>query len=131
MRAIHGSVLALCIGFAFALPASAQEANDPVATATAVLDRLDAGEYEAATQNFNAQMKAALGVRQLQGVQQQIEAAGALASRGEPRVSQQDGFTVVVVRIQRELAAIDATVAIDGDGKVAGLHFLPAPAGTQ
>jgi len=131
MAAVRGVVLALCIGFAFALPASAQEANDPVATATAVLDRLDAGEYEAATQDFSAQMKAALGVGQLKGVQQQIEAAGAVTSRGEPRISQQDGFTVVVVRIQRRHAAIDATVAIDGDGKVAGLHFLPASAGAQ
>lgn len=131
MRAIHGFVLALCLVLTPALPASAQEANDPVATAIAVLDRLDAGEYEAATRDFNAQMKAALGVEQLKGVQQQIEAAGAVASRSEPRVSQQDGFTVVVVRIQRQLAAIDATVAIDGDGKVAGLHFLPASAGAQ
>ena len=42
------------------------------------------------------------------------------------QVSQRDGFTLVVVRIQRALAAIDATVAIDGEGKVAGLHFAPA-----
>src|SRR3546814_12182218 len=35
-------------------------------------------------------------------------------------------MTVVVVRIHREHADIDATIAVDGDGKVAGLHYAPA-----
>src|SRR3546814_1669858 len=35
-------------------------------------------------------------------------------------------MTVVVIRIHREHADIDATIAVDGDGKVAGLHYAPA-----
>src|SRR5690606_3360653 len=48
--------------------------------------------------------------------------------RDEPQVSQQSGMTVVVVRVHRELASVDATIAIDGDGKVAGLRYAPAAA---
>lgn len=127
MKTLCRLVLALCVGFAVAQPASAQEANDPVATATAVLDRMDAGEYEAATLDFNAQMKAALGAGRLRDVQRQLEAAGPVVSRGEPQVARQDGLDVVAFRVQREHAAFNAVVAVDGDGKVAGLHFTPAP----
>src|SRR3546814_8847482 len=35
-------------------------------------------------------------------------------------------MTVVVIRIHRQHADIDATIAVDGDGKVAGLHYAPA-----
>lgn len=126
MTLAHRVALACCIALASILPAAAQDATGPVATATGLLDRLDAGEYETATVDFNAQMKAALGPEQLQGVQRQLEAMGAVQSRGEPQVSEHDGYTVVVVRIQRAGGAVDATVAIDGEGKVAGLHFAPA-----
>lgn len=131
MKLIHRIAIAACIAFAAAAPAIAQQNDDAVATATAVLDKLEAGDYEGATTAFDANMKSKLDAVQLAGVQMQIEAAGAVQSRGEPQVSQRDGFTVVVHRIQREHAAIDATVAIDAEGKVAGLHFAPAAAGAQ
>lgn len=129
MKQLHRIALAAALACFAAFPAVAQQDGTAVATATAVLDRLDAGEFEAAGADFNAQMKDALGPDKLAAVQQQLDSAGAVQSRGEPQVSQRDGITVVVVRIQRALAAIDATVAIDVDGKVAGLHFAPAPAG--
>ncbi len=110
-------------------PALAQEgAKDPVVTATALLDHLDAGEFEAATANFNAQMRTALDAGKLQAVQSQINAAGPVKSRDEAKLSSQGGFTVVVIRIHREHASLDATIAIDADGKVGGLHFAPAAA---
>ena len=126
MERLHRIALAAFLACCAVAPALAQQDDAAVATAIAVLDRLDAGEFEAATTDFNAQMKAALGVDKLAAVRQQLDAAGAVQSRGEPSVSQRDGFTVVGVRIQRALAAIDATIAIDADGKVAGLHFTPA-----
>lgn len=126
MTLAHRIALACCMALASTFPAAAQDASDPVATATGLLDHLDAGEYEAATADFNTQMKTALGPEQLQGVQRQLEAMGAVQSRGEPQVAEHGGHTVVVVRIQRATGAIDATVAIDGEGKVAGLHFAPA-----
>src|SRR3546814_11069809 len=87
---------------------------------------MQAGEYEAATADFTAQMKGGLGVDKLAAVQAQLAAAGAETGRGEPVVSEQSGMTVVVIRIHREHADIDATIAVDGDGKVAGLHYAPA-----
>lgn len=131
MRHLQRIGLVLCLALASATPALAQQDDAAIATAIAMLDQLEAGDFESATIAFDARMKAALGPDKLAGVQQQIEAAGPLVSRDAPRVSQRDGHTVIVFRIQRQHAALDATVAIDGDGKVAGLHFLPASGGPQ
>ncbi|WP_187471032.1 DUF3887 domain-containing protein [Luteimonas viscosa] len=131
MRRLLRIGLVLCLAVLGSAPVFAQQDDAATATATAVLDRLDAGDFEGATSGFNAQMKAALGPDRLQGVQQKMEAAGPVLSREAPRISQRDGYTVVVVRIRRELAALDATVAIDHEGKIAGLHFVPASGGPQ
>lgn len=126
-------MLALLAGLVPAIAAEPQPdpaldpALDPIATAYRLLDRLESGEYEAATADFSVQMKAALGPDKLQAVQQQIAAAGAVESRDAATVTQQSGMNVVVIRIHRADASVDATVAIDGEGKVAGLHFAPAP----
>lgn len=74
----------------------AQGAPDAEATSARVHDQLDAGDFAAVT------------------------------SRDAPRVTQQAGMTVVVTRIHRTQASLDATVAIDAAGRVAGLHFAPA-----
>src|SRR3546814_3084808 len=71
-------------------------------------------------------MKGGMGVDKLAAVQAQLAAAGAETGRGEPVVSEQSGMTVLVIRIHREHADIDATIAVDGDGQVAGLHYAPA-----
>src|SRR6185312_4698726 len=106
---------------------AANAAQDPVAMATRLLDHMEAGEYEAATADFSPEMKAALGVDKLAAVQSQMAAAGAEESREAAQVSQQSGMTVIVIRSHRKAASIDATIAIDGNGKVAGLHYAPAP----
>lgn len=123
--------LVVCLAVVGATPALAQQDDPAIATATALLDQLDVGDFEGATAGFNAQMKTALGPEELEGVQRQIEAAGDVISRDAPRVSQQGGYTVVVVRVRRQHAAFDATVAIDVAGSVAGLHFAPASDGPQ
>jgi len=129
MRILQSMLLAALCCLPAALPAMAADGDaDAVATATRLLDHMEAGEYEAASADFSPQMKAALGVDKLEGVQQQLAAAGAQTGRDQPQVSQQSGMTVVVVRIHRALASVDATIAIDGDGKVAGLHYAPAAA---
>lgn len=127
---IPSFVLALALGMATMLPVAAQD-HTPVTTAAAVLDHMDAGDFEAAVADFNDNLKAQIGSVQLAGVQLQLESAGAVKSRGEPQVSERDGFTVVVYRIEREQMALLATVAIDAAGKVAGLHFGPAGAAQQ
>ena len=130
MRILYPLLLAaLCCLPAASAAAAEDEGNaGPVATAARLLDHMEAGEYDAATTDFSPQMKAALGVDKLEAVQQQIAATGAQTGRDEPAVSQRSGMTIVVVRIHREQADVDATIAIDADGKVAGLHYAPVAA---
>lgn len=126
MRYLPSMLLALLLCLS-GLPAfAAVDDAVAVATATRLLDHMEAGEYETATADFSPQMKAALGVDKLAAVQQQLAAAGAETSRDAPKVSAQSGMTVVVVRIHREQASVDATIAIDDGGDVAGLHYAPA-----
>lgn len=124
MKALRALLLATCLGLSATAFAQSHEAA--IATATALLDRMEAGEFEAATGDFNAQMTSALDAGKLRDVQAQLDAAGPVASRGAPEVTQQAGLTVVLVRIVRQGATIDASIAIDGAGKVAGLYFVPA-----
>ena len=127
MRYLQSLLLMLLLGLPTAMPAvAAPSQDDAVAVATRLLDHMEAGEYEAASADFSPQMKAALGADKLAAVQQQLAAAGAQTGRDAPMVSEQSGMTVVVVRIHREQASVDATIAVDGDGKVAGLHYAPA-----
>ncbi len=127
MRYLQSLLLMLLLGLPAAMPAVAAPSQaDAVAVATRLLDHMEAGEYEAASADFSPQMKAALGADKLAAVQQQLATAGAQTGRDAPTVSEQSGMTVVVVRIHREQASIDATIAVDGDGKVAGLHYAPA-----
>ena len=121
-------VLMLAVMASITPAIAADPKPDPIVIATRLLDRLDADAYEAATADFTAQMKAALGADKLQAVQQQLAAAaGAVKSRDPAKVSQQSGMTVVVVRIHHAMASIDATISVDAEGKIAGLHFAPAP----
>lgn len=131
--AMRSIITAMAIGLATLLPATAQaqETREPVAIAAAVLDHMEAGDFDTATVDFNDTLKAQIGSVQLASVQLQLESAGAVKSRGDAQVSERDGFIVVVYRIDREQAALNATIAIDGSGKVAGLHFAPADAGAQ
>src|SRR3546814_18587386 len=90
----------LVLGLPGAMPAMAAEGDaDAVAIATRLLDHMQAGEYEAATADFTAQMKGGLGVETLAAVQAQLAAAGAETGRGEPEVSLQSALTVAVTRI--------------------------------
>src|SRR3546814_8829765 len=103
MRYLQSFLLMLLHCLPAAMPAMAAEGDaDAVATATRLLDHMQAGEYEAATADFTAQMKDALGVDKLAAVQAQLAAAGAETGRDEPVVSEQSGMTVVVVRIHRD-----------------------------
>ena len=129
MRHLQTMLLMLLLCLPAAMPAmAAVDDADAVAIATRLLDHMEAREYEDATADFSPQMKAALDVGKLAAVQEQLAAAGAEKSRDAPKVSEQSGMTMVVIRIHREQASIDATIAVDGEGKVAGLHYAPAAA---
>src|SRR3546814_6042073 len=63
MRYLQSFLLMLLLCLPAAMPAMAAEGDaDAVAIATRLPDHLQAGEYEAATADFTAQMKGGLGV---------------------------------------------------------------------
>src|SRR3546814_16745807 len=88
MRYLQSFLLMLLLCLPAAMPAMAAEGDaDAVATATRLLDNMQAGEYEADTADFTAQMKNALGVEKHAAVHAHHAAAGAEHGRDEPVVS--------------------------------------------
>jgi uncharacterized protein len=106
-------------------PASAEA----LATANRFLDRFYAGEFEAAREDFDDTMQDALSAEQLATVATQLQGAGPLQSRGTPRTSHMDGYQVLVFPLQHQAAAVDGTVSIDADGRIAGVFFTPSRGG--
>src|SRR5690606_35155095 len=78
---------------------------DPVGIATTLLDRLDAGEYEAVEAGFTAQMAEAVPAAQLRAIWESLpRQAGAATGRGTPRVVEQEDMRIVLVPLHREKA---------------------------
>ncbi len=108
----------------FALPLTAQ---DYPSLGKTVVSELAAGQYAKVEAQFDAQMQAALPVEKLTAVWQSlVQQAGAFRSIASTRVSQQQGFNVVVVTCTFAKATIDVQIAFDSQQKVAGLYFRPA-----
>ncbi len=99
---------------------------EAVSIATKVLADMESAQFDSVTLSFSDEMKAALTAEALAGVQSQLSGAGGVVKQDTPRVSKQAGMWVVVVRIHREQAVFDVTLAIDAKGSVAGLYFAPA-----
>jgi len=120
--------VALAMTLLFPVVANAQETGDAMATATALLDAMDAGDYAAAEAMFTADMAAAVPAERLQGVWESLPAqAGDAQGRGEMQASEANGATLVVVPLHYGKAELVAKVAVTADGKVAGFLVQPAP----
>lgn len=103
-------------------PASAEA----LAAANRFLDRFYAGEFEAAREDFDATMRDALSAEQLATVATQLQGAGPLESRGAPKTSHVDGYQVLVFPLRHRAAAVDGTVSIGAEGRIAGVFFTPS-----
>lgn len=109
-------------------PAGATDADDAVATATALLDHLDAGEYAAAEALFAPPMAQAVPADKLQAVWESLpRQAGAAQGRGVATVGDQGGVQLVFVPLHYANAELVAKVAVQPDGKIAGFLIQPAP----
>lgn len=94
----------------------------------AFIDSLDKGDFQAATGNFDEQMKAALGADKLGALWQSIGAKyGKLASRGTPQNMMVQGLAVVTLPLRFEKGDLGARLACGEDGKFAGFHLVPVP----
>lgn len=121
----------LSMRFAFVLLAafafSSAWAQAPSERAVQVLDQLDAGQYEEVAATFDADMAAQIDAATLGQVWASIPAQfGALQSRGEPVELEQDEHRVVIIPLQHEQAALNATIAFNPDDQISALLVQPA-----
>jgi fermentation-respiration switch protein FrsA (DUF1100 family) len=127
-------VIALVAVVAGVFPAHRQvhaQEHDPQAVAQALVDNVLKGDFEAATADFDAAMQAALSADALkQGWQSLEQQVGAFQQQIGVRTQQVQGYTVVVITLQFEKAALDVQVSVDAQGKVGGLHTSPANSAT-
>lgn len=117
----------ITIALALAAPAAADERAR--ALSAAVLDRMEAGEFQAVHDGLAPDMQAAVSVQALAqgwtGLQQQV---GPLQSRGEPGVVDRGGITVVVTPLHFEHATWNANLAFDDQERIISLLLQPAQA---
>ncbi len=103
-------------------PAAGREAQ-----ATALLDRLDAGEYESARELFDDTMSNALSAEQLGQVWASLPAQiGEFKGRGEPRHMSVGEYEIVIIPLTYGQTVLDANVTFDDQQKIAGFQVTPA-----
>jgi hypothetical protein len=118
------AAVAIVLVIAAAAAGAARAAPPPVEVATQLLDRLDAGQYDAAEAGFDTAMKQAVPVDRLAGVWKSLPPA---RGRGAPDVRPVDGATLVAVPLHREGAELVAQVVVGSDGAIKGFLVSPAP----
>jgi uncharacterized protein len=96
------------------------------AAAQKVIQQLVAGQFEKVEAQFDSRMAAALPPGKIgAGWQSLILQAGAFQSISNAQASKVQGLDVVSMECKFQNAILDATVAFDPDGKIAGLSFRP------
>lgn len=118
---------AIAIALLVAAPAIAS--GQARALSDAVLDQMQAGEFQAVHDGLAPDMQAAVSVQALAqgwtGLQQQF---GPLQSRGEPRLLTRAVTTLVVTPLHFEHATWNANLAFDDQERTISLLLQPAPA---
>lgn len=129
MRVALWIVLALGTLFSSAALASdASVADAPAPLAKRLLDHLEAGEYAAAEAMFSPEMAAAVPQDKLKATWESLHAQfGALRSRGEPEISPHQDAHFVVTRLEFAKGPINAQVAVNAKGQIAGFLLKPMP----
>lgn len=103
-------------------PATVREAQ-----AIALLDRLDAGEYERARELFDDAMSQALSAEQLGQVWESLPAQiGEFQGRGELRHMSAGGYEAVIIPLTYGETVLDANVTFDDQQRIAGFQVTPA-----
>lgn len=127
-RALLVSAATLILGLVVLLsPRARAEDFDAVRASNEVLDAMDAGDFAAVHARFDATMAGAITVEQLaQGWKVLPAQIGALKERGEARVVERDGRTLVTIPLQYEKAALNAMLAFDAEHRLGGFTIRPA-----
>ena len=118
---------AIVMALSLAAPAFASERAR--ALSDAVLDQMEAGEFQAVHDGLSPEMQATVSVQTLAqgwtGLQQQF---GPLGSRGEPRLVDRGGTTLVVTPLHFQRGTLSANLAFDDQERTISLLLQPAPA---
>lgn len=109
---------------ALALSAAAQAAP-PADVAVQLLDRLDAGQYDAAAEPFSERMRQAVPPAALKQVWLSLPPA---RGRGDAQVTDVEGATQVEIPLHREGLELVARLQVTPDGRIAGFLVQPAKA---
>jgi hypothetical protein len=92
------------------------------------IDQLSAGDFEAATANFDAAMRTGLGANKLAEVWKSIGARlGKLEARGTAQNVMYRDMPVASMPLHFEKGALVAQLVCARDGKFAGFHLQPLP----
>ena len=91
-----------------------------------LIDDLEKGSYEAATSGFDSTMRAKLGAARLGEVWQQVGGqAGKLQTRGMAQNMMYQGHAIITLPLHFQNANLNAQVACDADGRIAGFFLRP------
>lgn len=122
-----GFVLAVLVVGGITADAFAQSGREDIRkTAEAFVSAYNDKRYADIEQRFNAQMKAAIsGDRLTQVLNSTHEQLGKIVSIGEPRSA---GSSTAVYPAIFERGKADVQLALDGEGKIAGLRITPPAA---
>ncbi|WHZ18799.1 MAG: hypothetical protein OJF55_000948 [Rhodanobacteraceae bacterium] len=97
--------------------------------ANAMVDNLEKGDAKAATADFDATMRTNLGADKLGAIWKQVGGqVGKLQGHGTPQNMMYQGYAVIILPLRFEKGGLDAQVACDADGKVAGFFLRPGAA---
>ena len=119
-RPLLTAALALCGMTTAAAQVAPEQAR---ATAGRLLDHLDRGEYAQGEAMLDAKMRQAVPAAVLEQLWRSLPAAGA---RGEARLDLDGTTRIVRIPLTRGAAKLDATIAVDAEGRVSGLLLRPA-----
>lgn len=117
------------LGVVLSTRAHAEEtaAFDAAKEANAILDAMDAGDFAGVHARFNATMAAAVGAEQLAQVWKALPSqVGPLKTRGDARVVERDGMTMVNIPLSYERAEFNAMFAFDAEHRIGGFAIRPA-----
>lgn len=95
------------------------------AKASHLLDAVEKGDFDAATKDFDARMRAALTPDQFRANWASLARFGALTARGQLHAMKGDGYLAVTIPLIFEKGTFYAQVACGNDGRVAGFYVKP------
>ena len=108
--------------------ASHSKNHDLASKAIACVNAMAHAHFKSAEKDFTTQIQTALPPAKLQAVWNgMIQQVGAYESQKKTTIVDAQGYTSVVVNTQFKLAKINIVLTFNDVGKVAGLHFDPAP----